>query len=246
LLHSVHGNGACCAEHFKKARDTASVFNKLAEPSCRYDAEREYYGESDYHHYRLHKIRRALRQKSTHYSVRDHEDRSHYHHARVRSAEQSGKQLAESNKTACRVYREKYEYEKRGYRHDHFFVFFETVAEKIRYRNGVAALNAVSSKALRDKEPVEISPEGEAYSGPRCVREAAPIRHARQPHQQPAAHIRGFRAESRNPWAERTAAQKISFEIFVRAFREDYADKYDRSHIDTHRDKYLNSTGIHN
>ena len=91
----------------------------------------------------------------------------------------------------------------------------EAVREEIRERESVHG-DRIAAQPLGDDQEVEICADGKADAGPARVGKTRPIREAGQAHQQIAGHIRGLRAECRDPRAEAAAAEEIGLRVLIR------------------------------
>ena len=236
LLHAVRHGGLCNAEEIEKAGDAFDVLHDGVKTAGRGNAANQNHRQRHNHNHTLHEIRNAFGQKSAQKRIDDDKQRADDHHAVVGKAEQRAEQLAARYKTAGSIDGEKHKNKDGGNAHDYLFIFMKTVAEKVRNGDGVAGHGRIPAQALCNQQPVDIGAGSQADGGPGGVCQAAPIRYARQPHQQPAAHIRSFRAHGGNPGPQAAPADKVVFRILIGPLCKKQTDANDHQHIQDHGD----------
>ena len=86
----------------------------------------------------------------------------------------------------------------------------EAVGKIFRQRDGISRFLAVPAQSLGNDQPVDICTNRQTDRSPRGVSDPAPVRNARQAHEQPPGHIRRLRAHRRHPGAQAPAPEEIS------------------------------------
>ena len=142
----------------------------------------------DKHHQRLDKVRPAYGKESAQERVAHHHDRTKDKSRRIAHAENRSEQLSAGDKAGDRVEQEERENENRGNDADDSLLVAETIREKVRERNRVAAEMAVLAQPATDDFPVEVRADYKPNANPGFGK-AAHEHGARESHQQPAAHI---------------------------------------------------------
>ena len=120
----------------------------------------------------------------------------------------------------------------------------EAVREEIRERERVHG-DGIPAQPLRNDQEVEVRADGKPDARPARVRKARPIRKAGQAHQQIAGHIRGLRAECRDPRAEAAAAEEIGLRVLIRPSGKIDTDPHDCGHIQDHGQQMLQICSAH-
>ena len=87
-------------------------------------------------------------------------------------------------------------------------LFFETVRQIVRDGERIIRDLRVVTKACGDEDPVRPCTDDEADACPEG-REPVQVRIARQSHQHPAAHIRGFRTHGCQPWSQFAVSKDV-------------------------------------
>lgn len=127
-----------------------------------------------------------------------------------------------------------------------FFLLLEACGEELGNGDGVVRNNGIAAETARHDQPVDVRAHRKADGRPRGVRQAAPVRHAREPHQQPAAHVRGLRAHRRDPRAEASPSQKIVLGALVCTACKIETDCDDACHVSAHGKECLHGASVHN
>ena len=232
------------ADHGEEAVDVLRVIDDRMQSACGHDRQDEDQHEDRHHHDALHEIGRALGQIPAEESIDQHEHGRDDHHAAVGEAEEVRKQLAAGGQALGRVDAEEDDDDQRADRHDDLFLLMEAVREEIRERESVHG-DRIAAQPLGDDQEVEVSTDGKADAGPARVGKTRPIREAGQAHQQIAGHIRGFRAECRDPRAEAAAAEEIGLRVLIRPSGKIDTDPHDCGHIQDHGQQMLQICSAH-
>ena len=177
----------------------------------------------------LDEIRERGCQETAHDRV-DHDHRGRDQHSRhIVHAEQSRKQLSAGRKAGGGIRDKEYDDHNCRDGREQITLISPPLGEKLGHRNGVKP-GGVAADAARHDEPVQIRAHCKADGRPSGLRQAGQIRHTRQAHQKPAAHIRGLGAHGGNEGPQLASAQ---IEVIHRVvlFRKPYADTQHGSQV---------------
>ena len=178
--------------------------------------------DCDKHHRSLDKVSPAHRKEAAHERVAHHHDSTEDKARRVAHAENRAEKLCASDKARDRVEQEERENENRGNHADDALIVAETVREKVRECNRVAAEMAVLAEPATDNFPVEVRTDNKAYTDP-SFGKAAHEHGAREAHQHPAAHVGRLGGHGDHPLVHAAVTEVIGVQA-VRLAREICSD----------------------
>ena len=148
-------------------------------------------------------------------------------------AEQRLEQAPGRDESGAGVEREEHQDEECRQRPQHARAVVEPALEVIRHRERVAELLGARPERRRDELPVEVGADDEPQDQPDRV-QSRDVGEPRQPHQQPAAHVRRLGAQGRHPAAERAATENEVRKIRGPAVGDEAQHQAD-SHVDDDR-----------
>ena len=160
-------------------------------------------------------------------------------------AEQRGEQFADGHEAAADVHAEEHEDDERRDGGDDIAIVMEAFREEVRNGDRVTGNHRVAAQPARDEFPVEVRAERQADRGPHRVGRAGEVGDAGQAHEQPAAHVGGFRAQGREPRPHAAPAREVLSGGGVGPLGIDEADGQHGHEVDDHRHEHPDVFGNH-
>ena len=242
--HGSIGRGVVGGGEAEIAGKAAGVLHHRVKAAGLADPEEQDHDERDGHDDALNKVRRGGRQEAAHRGIEHDDDRADDHRRVIVHAEQGVEELAAGGEAGSRVGYEENNNHERGDQGQHVLLIAVAVGEELRDRDGAGGLG-ISAEALGHDQPVEIGARRKTDGGPAGIRDAGEIGDAGQAHQEPAAHIRGFRAHGRDQGPELSAAQvEIAHGLIF--FGKLDADAHHGEKINGHGDQHRDLCSTHN
>ena len=209
LLHAVYSLRRSHAEKFKESRYIFHIVDHCSKTACRICSYKHDHSQCNDHYNGLHKVRSALREKTTDDRIDQYEHRPHDHHRNIWQTKQCREELATSHKTACRINREEDQDKHCRDRHNNFFLLMKTIGKIFRQRDRIPCFLTVTAQALGYDQPVDVCTCRQSDGRPRRICNTAPVRHTRQAHEKPSRHVGRLRTHSRHPRSETSPAEEI-------------------------------------
>ncbi len=161
----------------------------------------------------LHGIGPAHRKKAAHQRIEDGRRRAGPQRSFIAHAEGAFKQARARHYARGAVDGEEDQDHQRRDNAQDFTFIFEAAGEKVGQRQGVIMMLGLYAQTPRHDLPVQPGADRQPDGDP-AFRNAGEKNRARQPHQQPAAHIRGARRQRGHKTTKAAAAQNVIVEVF--------------------------------
>ena len=155
-------------------------------------------------------------------------------------------QLAAGHKAAGGVDGEEHQNKDRRDGQQDLFLLLEPGGEEFRNGDGVPGHHRIAAQPPCHQKPVQVGAHRQADGGPGRIGDPAPVGYAGQPHEQPAAHVRGLGAHGRDPGPQAAPAQEVVFGALVGAPGEEQPDGHHAGHVTAHGDQGFPGIPIHN
>ena len=234
VQQTVGGGGVVCCivacSHGQVAGQAAGVVQNHVPAACHIDAIHQHRDQRHAHDNGLDQVGGRHSAEAAHDGVA-HDDHSGQDHGRhVIHAKQAVEQLAAGGKAGSGVRDEEHDDNDRAQRVEQVALVMEPQGKELRHRDGIQ-IGRVAAQAAGHDEPVEPCAHSKADGRPARRRDAGEICKARHTHQQPAGHIAGFGAHSRDQRAHRAAAEVEIAAVLV-GFAVDKANQQHSHQID--------------
>ena len=168
------------------------------------------------------KVSPAHGKKAAHERVAHHHDGTENETRGVIHTKDGAEEFCASDKARDRIEKEEGQNENRGDDADDALVIAETVREKVRESNRVAAEMAVLAESATDDFPVEVRTDHKADTDP-SFGKTAHEHGARKAHQHPAAHVGRLGGHGDHPLVHAAVTEVIGVQA-VRLAREICSD----------------------
>jgi hypothetical protein len=210
------------------------------------EREGQHQYQCGYHQNTLDKVRYAHGHKAAQKGVNHDYGRSKDNHRDYVGIKDIAEKFSEGKKLSAHINREKYQAGKSRYGQEYPFFVMETFAEKFGERNGVVRYLRIRSEPFCHKNPVYPGTDEKTQRGPERLTVAGKISHSRQPHEEPARHIRRFGGYGRKPGSKPTLCQEVFFRVGVAPPGAPDSDDNHRHQIRANADKPLDVVKSHN
>jgi len=85
----------------------------------------------------------------------------------------------------------------------------KAVCQEFGDGDGIFCMDGVLAHPLGNEEPVQVCSDQQAYRSPKGFLQAGEVGKSGKSHQEPAAHVRSFGAESGEPGSDGTTAEEV-------------------------------------
>ena len=200
------GGSVVAGRHGQVAGKAVGVFHHGTPAPGHTDAVGQHRHQCDAHDHRLDEVGGGHGPEAAQNGVPHDDQCGHDHRDHVVHAEQAVEQLAAGRKARGRIRHEKDDDDDRAQSVQQVALVMEAKRQELRYRDGVE-VGRIAAEPPGHDEPVEPGTQRKADGRPARRGDACQIGQTRHTHQQPAGHIAGLGAHSRDQRPHLPAAE---------------------------------------